>query len=161
MKRFLSYDDLLAQGIFSNRMSVPRRIATGFPAPIELGPNSLRWDWEEVEQWIESRPRRHPKGAEKMPVRRGDVRNNLDKMREKQAAVKASTVTATTKKPLEEDLMNRGASVERRTQYELGNQNPGVGDAGALKKSRCLATLTNRTLSNLPPIVQRQTPSGK
>ena len=29
-----------------------------FPAPIQLGPNSIGWYEHEVERWLESRPRR-------------------------------------------------------------------------------------------------------
>ena len=29
-----------------------------FPAPISLGPNSIGWFEDEIERWLESRPRR-------------------------------------------------------------------------------------------------------
>jgi prophage regulatory protein len=29
-----------------------------FPAPVELGPNSIGWFEDEVEEWLASRPRR-------------------------------------------------------------------------------------------------------
>ncbi len=33
--------------------------ARRFPAPLELGPNSVGWFEDEVEDWLASRPRRH------------------------------------------------------------------------------------------------------
>jgi hypothetical protein len=67
-KRYVRYADLLADGIFTNRMDAARKVASGFPAPIELGPNTICWDREEVAAWLASRPRRRPKtGAKPRP----------------------------------------------------------------------------------------------
>ena len=42
-----------------NRVQIWRDIRAGtFPAPIELGPNSIGWYEEEVDAWLASRPRR-------------------------------------------------------------------------------------------------------
>jgi hypothetical protein len=57
-KRYARFKELLAEGIFSNRMDAARKVAGGFPQPIELGPNTIAWDRDEVEQWLASRPRR-------------------------------------------------------------------------------------------------------
>ena len=38
--------------------------ARRFPAPLELGPNSVGWFEDEVEDWLASRPRRHYQTAE-------------------------------------------------------------------------------------------------
>lgn len=61
MKRYASFKELRAEGVFSNWMDPQRKIAAGFPAPLEFGPNTVRWDRDEVEAWIQSRPRRHLK----------------------------------------------------------------------------------------------------
>jgi len=35
-----------------------RRVRAGtFPAPVQLGPNSIGWDAVEVEEWLATRPR--------------------------------------------------------------------------------------------------------
>ena len=33
--------------------------ARRFPAPLELGPNSVGWYEDEIDDWLASRPRRH------------------------------------------------------------------------------------------------------
>jgi len=59
-KRMLRFDDLKADGIVNNRVTLGRWIGEqGFPAPIELGPNSVAWMADEVESWLSSRGRRH------------------------------------------------------------------------------------------------------
>lgn len=57
----------LDNGIISNRMQLARAIERyGFPKPVALGENTLAWHLEEVENWLETRPRRTPKtGAQK------------------------------------------------------------------------------------------------
>lgn len=56
------YKQLVQEGIFSNRMDAKRKQELqGFPAAIELGPNTIAWDRAEVDEWIASRPRRRPK----------------------------------------------------------------------------------------------------
>ena len=59
--RLARYKQLHEEKIFSNRMDAARKIAAGFPAPLELGPNTLAWDYDEILDWLASRPRRHPK----------------------------------------------------------------------------------------------------
>jgi len=42
-----------------SRVQLWRDVSAGrFPAPIELGPNSLGWVRTEIEAWLASRPRR-------------------------------------------------------------------------------------------------------
>ena len=42
-----------------SRQQIWRDIRAGsFPAPIELGPNSVGWFADELEEWLASRPRR-------------------------------------------------------------------------------------------------------
>ncbi len=54
-----------------------------FPAPIQLGPNSIGWYEHEVERWLETRPRRtygveptHMAKAEAPPATPNVVRND-------------------------------------------------------------------------------------
>jgi hypothetical protein len=63
--RFIRYKQLHEEGIFANRMDAARKVAAGFPAPYELGENSIAWDRDEVERWLASRPRRRPKTGAK------------------------------------------------------------------------------------------------
>jgi predicted DNA-binding transcriptional regulator AlpA len=61
---FVNYRYLEDEGIMPNRMTLARSIANlGFPKPIAFGANRLAWRLEEVEAWIESRPRRSPKSC--------------------------------------------------------------------------------------------------
>jgi hypothetical protein len=56
------YAFLKEKGIITNRMQLARAIQKyGFPQPLEIGTNTLAWRWEEIEAWIDSRPRRIPK----------------------------------------------------------------------------------------------------
>ena len=42
-----------------SRQQIWRDIRAGsFPAPIELGPNSVGWYADEIDEWLASRPRR-------------------------------------------------------------------------------------------------------
>ena len=46
-----------------SRVTIWRKVRAGtFPAPRELGPNSVGWLESEIEAWRESRPRRGPTG---------------------------------------------------------------------------------------------------
>ncbi len=53
-----------------SRITIWRDVKAGtFPAPIELGPNSVGWYEDEINDWLASRPRRtydtrHPAEAE-------------------------------------------------------------------------------------------------
>jgi len=60
-KRYVRFKELQAEGIFSNRMDAARKVAAGFPEPIQLGKNTIAWDRSEVELWLANRPRRRPK----------------------------------------------------------------------------------------------------
>jgi predicted DNA-binding transcriptional regulator AlpA len=52
------WDGICAE-IDKSRVQIWRDIRAGrFPAPIELGPNSIAWFKSEVETWKASRPRR-------------------------------------------------------------------------------------------------------
>jgi predicted DNA-binding transcriptional regulator AlpA len=54
--RLLRFDDLVALGVVSNRMTLSRWIENNkFPSGILLGPNSLAWRESDVHAWIESR----------------------------------------------------------------------------------------------------------
>jgi Prophage CP4-57 regulatory protein (AlpA) len=59
------YPDLVGQGIVNNRMTLRRWTAkNGFPAAIQLGPNTVAWDQDEVLAWLASRRRtRQPEVA--------------------------------------------------------------------------------------------------
>ena len=49
----LRYANLVALGIISNRTTLARWIRAGrFPAPIQLGPNSLAWRESEVIEFL-------------------------------------------------------------------------------------------------------------
>ena len=50
-----------------SRVQIWRDIKAGvFPAPLELGPNSVGWYQDEIDDWLKSRVRRHY-GAEVTP----------------------------------------------------------------------------------------------
>ena len=52
-KRLYRYADLEAIGIVSNRPTLSRWIKSGrFPAPIQLGPNSVAWIADEVDSHL-------------------------------------------------------------------------------------------------------------
>jgi len=56
--KFLRYSDLKARQIVTNRMTLRRWIAEqGFPAGVQLGPNSVAWREDEIEAWLASRQR--------------------------------------------------------------------------------------------------------
>ena len=61
-RRILRYDDLVERGICRSRMTLHRyRKERGFPQAIELG-GSIGWFEDEINQWLEMRPRRTSKG---------------------------------------------------------------------------------------------------
>jgi hypothetical protein len=63
---FVNYKYLVEQGIVQNRVTLARSIENfGFPKPLQLGKNRLAWRLEEVEEWLESRPRVSPKSGDK------------------------------------------------------------------------------------------------
>jgi predicted DNA-binding transcriptional regulator AlpA len=65
MRRFARFKEMKALGYFNDRTAAARAIERGFPAPFELGPNTLAWDLDEVEAYIATRPRRVPKTGAK------------------------------------------------------------------------------------------------
>ncbi len=66
-KQYVRYKELAERGVFRDRMDAARKVAAGFPKPIEMGPNSIAWDIHEVEAWLAQRPRRTPKQRSKPP----------------------------------------------------------------------------------------------
>jgi predicted DNA-binding transcriptional regulator AlpA len=59
---YVKYEHLVEQGIIASRPQLARWTEReGFPKAIVFGPNSLRWDLTEVNQWIATRERRAPK----------------------------------------------------------------------------------------------------
>ena len=58
MNKMLRAPEVMARTGFS-RVTLWRRVRDGaFPAPIELGTNMIGWLEEEIQNWIETRPRR-------------------------------------------------------------------------------------------------------
>ena len=50
---------LVAERIGKSRIQLWRDIKVGtFPPPLELGPNSVGWYEDEIDDWLASRPRR-------------------------------------------------------------------------------------------------------
>ena len=59
--KVLRYWHLVDLGITNNRMTLNRWIERGhFPAPIQLGPNSIAWRASEVQEWLDNRSSRTP-----------------------------------------------------------------------------------------------------
>lgn len=55
-KRIARYPDLKKRGITNSRVTLSRWIEKyGFPRPYQLGPNSIGWDEDEVDAWLEQR----------------------------------------------------------------------------------------------------------
>lgn len=58
---------LAGERVGKSRIQIWRDVRAGqFPAPIELGPNSVAWFEDEIDAWLASRPRR-TYGAETAP----------------------------------------------------------------------------------------------
>jgi prophage regulatory protein len=57
--RVLSFDELeTRKGIKLSREQIRRKRKEGtFPEPLAVGENSVAWREDEIDQWIESRPR--------------------------------------------------------------------------------------------------------
>jgi len=65
MKTLLRFDDLVARGILSNRVTLARWIEKqGFPAGFKLGPNSRAWTQESVDKWLSDRAKAPAEAAE-------------------------------------------------------------------------------------------------
>ncbi len=71
---------LKSKGIVDNRVTLDRWMNDfGFPQPIQLGPNTLAWDLDEVTPWIAAR-KRQPKdagGAEELERQKSLVRERI------------------------------------------------------------------------------------
>ena len=49
----------VGERVGKTRITIWRDVKAGtFPAPIELGPNSVGWYEDEIDDWLASRPRR-------------------------------------------------------------------------------------------------------
>jgi predicted DNA-binding transcriptional regulator AlpA len=72
-RQFVRFKELHERGVFHDRMDAARKVAAGFPKPIEMGPNSIAWDLEEVDAWLASRPRRQPKTGARQVVTVSDA----------------------------------------------------------------------------------------
>jgi hypothetical protein len=67
--RKLSFRDLKTGGVVNNRVTLKRRIDKhGFPPGALYGPNSRRWDEDEVMAWIASRPTAPRSGPRSAPA---------------------------------------------------------------------------------------------
>jgi prophage regulatory protein len=79
--------------VHKSRSQLWRDVRAGrFPAPLDLGPNSVGWLWADIDDWIASRPRRqygasaasraepqqrtHTISAPPLPRRRGRLRKD-------------------------------------------------------------------------------------
>jgi prophage regulatory protein len=58
LRRLLRNADLDAMGL-PNRVTRWRHVKAGtFPAPVQIGANSIGWYEDEIQEWLASRPRR-------------------------------------------------------------------------------------------------------
>jgi predicted DNA-binding transcriptional regulator AlpA len=57
-RRLLRYEDLVKLGYWRNRMGVTRAVAAGFPKPVSIGPNSIGWFEDEVDEYAATLTRR-------------------------------------------------------------------------------------------------------
>jgi predicted DNA-binding transcriptional regulator AlpA len=58
MKKLAGFNDLKARNIVKNRPTLKKMIERdGFPPGIKLGPRLRKWDEQEVDTWLESRPK--------------------------------------------------------------------------------------------------------
>ena len=54
--RLIRYQSLKDLEIVNNRTTLYRWIKDGrFPKPIRIGPNSVAWRWEAIEEWLADR----------------------------------------------------------------------------------------------------------
>jgi predicted DNA-binding transcriptional regulator AlpA len=59
VRQFLRYPEMITRGYFRNRMGARRAVQSGhLPAPYELGPNSIGWADDELDEVDAKRPRR-------------------------------------------------------------------------------------------------------
>ncbi len=67
MRKVLRYNDLVERGVCGSRMTLHRmRKERGFPLAVEIG-GGIGWFEDELNEWLESRPRRMPSNAEGQP----------------------------------------------------------------------------------------------
>jgi predicted DNA-binding transcriptional regulator AlpA len=60
-RRFARFNEMKERGFFQNRMAAWRAVHDyGFPAPIEMAPNTVAWDLDEAEAHVATLPRRAP-----------------------------------------------------------------------------------------------------
>jgi predicted DNA-binding transcriptional regulator AlpA len=59
--RLARFREMKERGFFNDRVAAARAVERGFPAPRELGPNTIAWDLDEAEAYVASCPRRVPK----------------------------------------------------------------------------------------------------
>jgi predicted DNA-binding transcriptional regulator AlpA len=58
MTTYLRFNDLRERRIVNNRMTLSRWIKDqGFPPAVQLGPNSVAWPEDEIENWLAERER--------------------------------------------------------------------------------------------------------
>jgi hypothetical protein len=74
--RLARFKEMKERGYFHDRVAAARAMERGFPAPRELGPNTLAWDLDEAEAYVAALPRRVPKASTKPPGRRGRPAKN-------------------------------------------------------------------------------------
>jgi predicted DNA-binding transcriptional regulator AlpA len=65
--RLARFKEMKERGFFNDRVAAARAIERGFPAPRELGPNTIAWDLDEAEAYVASRPRRVPTAKASAP----------------------------------------------------------------------------------------------
>ena len=54
--KLIRFKGLVDLGIIGNRVTLQRWIHSGrFPKPIRIGPNSVAWRWDSVQQWLDAR----------------------------------------------------------------------------------------------------------
>jgi prophage regulatory protein len=57
-RRVSRLPQVMARVGYKDRVTIWRKVQCGeFPAPIQLGPNAIGWFDDEVDAWLESRPR--------------------------------------------------------------------------------------------------------
>jgi predicted DNA-binding transcriptional regulator AlpA len=55
--KWIRYNDLVAKGVTSSRMTLKRLIDfQGFPPGVLITPNARAWDELEVDKWVANRP---------------------------------------------------------------------------------------------------------
>lgn len=56
VKTYLRFHDLKARRIVNNRVTLGRWVKAGlFPSPVQLGPNTVAWEEDDVAAWQKAR----------------------------------------------------------------------------------------------------------